>query len=669
MVHTIPLAPSKPSLGLECRCDLTPVVRNALSLFREELVERHGAAAVPDAAAGDRVIVAPHGGRARPDDQGFELAFSERSGERTVTLTADGERGVLYGLCELLDGAGTEGGRTALRFAEGPSRPDVPYRGNERHWGPAFDDPEENLRLIRLLARRRVNTLCWAEGWIRPGFNRFLTYEHFAPLRIAETPALRSVRDGLRRIAAAARDWGMDLYLGCTEFNVPERALSACPEMFTRDPESGYPVLRTDCDTTWRFYRAKIREAAELLDGLAGIELWTAEAMDCWRCPPLPATRAEIADRLRQIYDETLAGLDEAGRPDARVIVSCFVHHADGEAIYEPLYGRLPARCDARMKSQVEDFYRFNEPTTLAGRIAPGREWIEMDTGGEHRGDWVRWITAAPAFTLERMRHYYHACGVRRFLSRVRGTSLTPGGPRFDDAGVLTGTMRFKHDVFFAACWDIDRPLEELWAVHKPGGWPDAMLEFLLLSERVAENAIYVNRCLVLHNHSSFLESLEHFDYRFKNTFVYGNEALRPRQDILEPTEENLARVAEEKDRAVADAERMSGILDACREELPADDYAVLREALDRQLPAVRTFREYAVLYWRWLIFLHGDAPDRLDRLMAAAADCERAARVLLERDRRLGESALAFVANVRSRAWVACCSGFAGPKGMVEGY
>jgi hypothetical protein len=49
------------------------------------------------------------------------------------------------------------------------SSPDVKKRGVERHWGPSMTTTgslDENLKLIRLLARKRVNHLMWIDSWI-----------------------------------------------------------------------------------------------------------------------------------------------------------------------------------------------------------------------------------------------------------------------------------------------------------------------------------------------------------------------------------------------------------------------------------------------------------------------------------------------------------------------
>lgn len=189
---------------------------------------------------------------------------------------------------------------------------------------------------------------------------------------------------------------GMDFYLSCTEFNIPEDLLKINPDMFYRNPDTGLCVLRLDSDDTWKFYKSKIKEVMEDFPALSGIELWTGEAMEIWQCYRPESDTRSIGELFLEMYDKALEAMDEAGRSDARIICSSFTHHPDCEKVYEDILGRLPERCDSRSKMQVEDFYRFHSPATLPGRLSPGREWVEFDLGGEYRGlGWMDHLCAA----------------------------------------------------------------------------------------------------------------------------------------------------------------------------------------------------------------------------------------------------------------------------------
>ena len=538
----------------------------------------------------------------------------------------------------------------------------------ERHWRPSIfsrGELQENFDLIRSLARKRINTLLWIDGWVNSGWYRFLSFRHFPPLRKDEDDSVREAKSCLNEIIEEAKRWGMDFYLSCTEFNVPAELLEKAPDLF-ETADSGYPVLNLDKQGTWDFYQAKIREAMEDFPGLAGIELWTAEAMDVSYCYSDRGDAWTLPQRLQFMYEKTLEAMDMAGRMDARLVVATFIHNPLGEKAYDSLCGKLPERCEARMKMQVEDFYRFNDPTKLAGRISPGREWVEFDTGGEHRGDWAGWITAALTYIPERMRHYY-ALGVDRFIVRIRGFSLGPNSHCVGDLQELHSVEFIKHDIFFAMCWDMSLSLEEVWRRCNKGRFPDEMLKFFLLSERVADNAQYVNRCLINNNHASFLGSVEHYEYRFHNCDVPNNETCKSRSWILEPTKQNLNLIIAEKQQAIKDVSQMIVILDSCRGQMSDKDYDILKKTLSYQEQSVRVFKEEVELYFRYRFLCMTKDPDRFQLLAGSLRRCEQAIEKLRGYDSVQADAAMSLLSNVKSLTWVQCCKTFAAPKGIVH--
>ncbi|MFA6292951.1 MAG: hypothetical protein WC637_14270, partial [Victivallales bacterium] len=372
-----------------------------------------------------------------------------------------------------------------------------------------------------------------------------------------------------------------------------------------------------------------------------------------------------LPQRLEFLYGKTLGAMDMAGRSDARLVVATFMHNPLGEKAYYPLCGKLPERCEGRMKMQVEDFYRFNDPTKLAGKISPGREWVEFDTGGEHRGDWAGWITAAMTYIPERMRHYFKL-GVDRFIVRIRGYSLGPGCHCVGDLHELDSVEFIKHDIFFSMCWDMSLSLEEIWRRCNKGRFPDGMLQFFLLSERVADNAQYVNRCLINNNHATFLGSVEHYEYRFRNCDVVNNDECKSRAWILEPSKENLDLIIGEKQQAVDDVVRMVEILDSCRSQMPVCDYEILKKTIDYQEQSVRVFKEEVELYFRYRYFCMTKDPDRFRLLLDSLQRCEHAVEKLRRHDSAQADTAMSLVSNIKSLTWVHCCKTFAAPKGIV---
>ena len=592
-------------------------------------------------------------------------------GAWTITLGGSGERGILYGFCELLDRMQTNGGRLELVPFSDRRGPAIARRGIERHWGPSLTTPDgvkANLALIRALARRRVNALLWIDNWCSPAWYPFLTMRHYPPLWRAEREAeIRTRQACLNEIINEAKRWGMEFYLSCTEFNYPASLREVSPELFAV-AANGFRVLRLEQPGTWQFYRAKIREVMEVFPGLTGIELWTAEALDIHLCHRAADDTRSIPELLLEMYRQALAAMDEAGRPDARLIAATFCHHPAGENLFLELCGKMPARVEARMKMQVEDFYRYNAPSQIAGKITPGRDWVEFDLGGEHRGDWAGWITAALEYIPERMRLYADR-GINSFIARIRGYSFGPDSKNIPDLDVLQGVASIKYDQYFQLCWDLAMPLETIWQRCRRPGFPDRMLEFFRLSEEVSDHAQNVMGCIVNNNHAHFLGSVDHFEYKFTNVNVVNNDCCKARAGVLEPTDANLALIVAEKEQAIAAGDAMATILEECRPGLPPADYAVLARTLAYQNQSVRVFKEHVELFFLFRLFKYRPGEGRMEKLQACMAryraEIERL-RLLAPHEARTAEMLLD---NVGSRAWVECCAGYKAPKGVVNGW
>lgn len=633
------------------------IVRNAVRLFGDELRTRFGVARTASRKAGSQIVIErpeADGG----DDQTFDIRSRQTGAGWQLVLSGTGERAILYGICEILDQAYRGKGTVLIPVLNMRSSPDIKKRGNERHSPPPFDTPEgvaKNIELIRALARKRVNQLLWLDGWINPAWYRFLDFRHYPKLApYVSVRKVRQAKECLRRVVQEARDWGMDFYLGTTELNVPDWLLEASPDMF-RYSKAGFPIVRFDYAETWTFYRAKIREMMEDIPGLAGIELWTAEAMDPALCHVARPQDWSLTRRILHMYTQALQAMDEAGRPDGRVVCSTFIHHPEGEGAYKPLYGKLPERCDGRMKSQVEDFYRFNSPTTLAGRISPGREWIEFDLNGELRGGWAGWIVVHLNYFHERMRHYYGR-GVRQFIHRSHvGIAVEE----------LRGIQSIKYDAFFAWCWNMRLSVNEIWRRCKPEGYPDEMLEFYLLSEKLSDRTMYVGQCLMNNLHSGFHGSVEAYEREYPALDVYGNVAPRKRRWILEPTEQNLRLIIREKEDAVKCAERMQAILKSCQKRLPGDAYEKLQRTMDYQQAAVRVWRYHTEMYFRYRLYIanRGGYGD----VMKAADQCEAEIKALRPLNEKRADNAFALVGNIRSLAFVKACTKQMTPKGIIR--
>ncbi|AIQ57831.1 hypothetical protein [Paenibacillus borealis] len=632
------------------------ITNNAVELLLEEWRDGYQISNLQlhsEPVEGNRIRILEPSDIAGKDNQTFVISTTITDGYYQMNLSGTSEKAILYGICEILDQTYIRDQDVRLPLLNMISSPDVKKRGVERHWGPSMtttDNLDENLKLIRLLARKRVNHLMWIDSWINLSWYPFLELRYFPALqRTDEQGKIKHAKECLRTIINEAKNWGMDFYLSCTEFNIPEDLLQRCPDMFYQNPQTGLRVLRLDHEDTWLFYKAKIKEVMEDFPSLSGIELWTGEAMEIYQCYRPDTDTRSIGELFLAMYDYALEAMDEVGRSDGRVICSSFTHHPDCEKIYEDILGKLPERCDSRSKMQVEDYYRFHSPATLPGRLSPGREWVEFDLGGEYRGDWAGWISCALAFIPDRMRYYYDK-GISGFMCRIRGHALGPNTTFVGDYAVLKGLQSIKYDIYFKSCWDMNIQLADVWRMCKRSGFPDQMLEFFQLSEMVAEQAHYANEAIVNNFHSSFIGSIERYEWQLSYVDHVYNTAGLERKWILEPTEENLSLIVNEKEQAVHNVRRMSEILEQCKQELVEEDYLALRKCMDYQIQVVKVFKVHTEMFFRYRLFVMTKLEYRHKLLVDCMRRCEEEVKQLRLHDEVQAKHAYALISDIKWR-------------------
>jgi len=664
------------------------IQRNAAILFKDELRDLYGLdlSDVKNSLSCSISIIV-NKARHRDEDQNFRLSTFREGEEWKIILEATGDRGMLYGLCEILDNVECINGDLFLPILNGEFIPDVKRRGTERHWGPTFltdEGVEANLQLIRMLARNRFNVACWNEMWPAHWYP-YLTMRYFKDIeRPDEDGILKENKRRLNRIIEECNAWGIDFYLSCTEFNVPHDLIEKRPDMFSFLPNNiiwctmnpgdtvprfnpylnrhlrNSPVLRLEHPDTWAFFRAKIREMAEDCPGLAGIELWTAEAMEVWMCHVPEGDRRTAGEWLLRMYEEALAALDSAGRENAEILARTFNHHPMRDRIYDDIIGRIPERVHMVHKSQIEDFYRFDEANRLAGYLAPGREWVEIDNGGEARGYWSGWFTNACRFNLERMREYYSR-GIDKFICRIRGVKLF-GSPDFnfplppqdfDDRVGLTSLDGIKNELFCRACWNIDTTVEKVWRMwNRKHGWPEEIFEVVTLAEEAYEKTFYINKALV-NGRSSFTESIERYEWSLTFPYIhYRNYGPRRKLSILEPTEENIQRIIQEKDDALDCIRKMKEITRKCKDRLPEDDYSVLMKTFDFMEQFTAVMKKHVGMYFRFramCMLKGGETFEKIAQgLPKAIEELEIEIEKLRKYSQKLADEAYAIINDVK---------------------
>jgi hypothetical protein len=611
----------------------TPVERTAARLIVEEVRKRSGVAL---AVADEETLASTDGGLVvlgtpasnrllaergprPPDDPGGE-SIAVRSGEidgRPVAFAVgSGSRGALYAAAELLDRlVYTEDG-VELPALDIAHRPSYALRAWEQHAPPLYAASAEANRALylenlKLVARLRGNACFLGQSWPETS-SGLMSYRHLPELFDPATePELEARRERARQIVETASEYGLDVFLTLVELRYPPALPKLHPEIVATDPPGGtrsylHPdgnwnlladerpaKICTSHPLVWTWYRAKVRELIEEIPGAAGIELWISWGdtdifyCACERCAPRP-----LADRMLELVEQTLAGLDE-GAPGAgkRIVLRTYLggwRHILAEEIFGPLAGRLDPRVIVANKSQWGDMYLGNAYHPLAGQFTPAnQEAIEFCLGGEYRGG-LRWGMLAPIseYVRDRMQHY-GALGVDGMAQRHIDWHNDFTVPEFE--------------TFYALAWDRTASPEliwQRWATRTFG--PEAgprVVEIVRDGTRAMLGSMYVQGVSIT-SHHLFPECLERMRHLVvdRSAKLVDNGLAK-----IAPTAENVERIVAEKDEAIALCAAILERIERLRPLLPERSSEALRLSFGLMYELALVYRELAELFWRYL--------------------------------------------------------------------
>ena len=121
-----------------------------------------------------------------------------------------------------------------------------------------------------------------------------------------------------------------------------------------------------------------------------------------------------------------------------------------------------------------------------------------------------------------------------------------------------------------------------------------------------------------------------------------------------------LLRVKEET------GEELAGFVEACRDRLPAEDYAVLKRTMDYQESCVRVWRYHTEAYFRYRLYALNVPGATFSDLVTACNQCRAEIRKLRLLDEDQADIAQALPGNLISLAWVQGCRTQSHPKGIL---
>lgn len=400
---------------------------------------------------------------------------------------------------------------------------------------------------------------------------------------------------------------------------------------------------------TWKLFRAYITELMQVTgaDGLYAT-FWDRYGIYCEedRC------RAAGLDKFpNQLFECVKAYYEATHALGKKLVVRTWAsgspHWLGNDYVHAPgygnfggteqeLWGRVIRELPPDIVIQTKVYYSDCEPdarfSPLIGHAAPHPQIVEYQVSGQFVG-----------------RFYFPAASVGHMASTMRQSRELVG----DEGGVNIfpgGTMQTNYSVFddllnsinvYAwrqLSWDVHADVNRIWsdwaASHYPPGAAPHMVKALQLSEEVV-NRTFSTLGLGSSTNSDFAGNIA----RRETLLRYTNRYYLPEYArFLEPTQENIQRVVEEKQRVLAQIDQMYAALEQARPFLTAaqaDEFATRFDWL-RQFAIVNNQLETSL--WRYRYLRHLDSrlttdPSQLKSLAASYDAVKEHAKLLFRYD------------------------------------
>jgi hypothetical protein len=285
--------------------------------------------------------------------------------------------------------------------------------------------------------------------------------------------------------------------------------------------------------------------------------------------------------------------------------------------LWKGVIENVPAAVTLQTKVYFSDCFpdaRFNP---LIGKTGAHPQIVEYQMAGQTTGNY--WLPAANVEHTRRTLNEAH-----RRMGAHGGTSAIWGGTHqvhyhlFDD--IVNSVNMYAWRAF---SWDLDADPDSVWSawavpIYGERAAPHVVAA-LKLSEPVVDG-LFTTLGLGWDTNSGFPGTI----YRREVLLTYTNRFYLPEyRQYLEPTLENVRRVAAQKDSVLRDIDRMFAELEKARPDLTPAQYDELRTRFDWLRAVARENRELEVAYWRFrylrhLFALRDTDPEQMARIADA---------------------------------------------------
>jgi hypothetical protein len=343
---------------------------------------------------------------------------------------------------------------------------------------------------------------------------------------------------------------------------------------------------------TWKVFDAFVREWAEQAqaDGISAT-FWDAYGAYCQDARCKQSGLDKFPNELYEFITHYHGVLEPMGQKlHLRTWSSGCPHWLGTNYVHAPgygqfglshpeLWGRVIKETSADVLMQTKVYHSDCEPdprfSTLLGHCGPHTEIVEYQITGQTIG-----------------RHYFPASTVD-FTARTMKQSLKLIGAKGGAQIHAGGEMQTNYDVFSdimnsadlyawrQLTWDIDANLDEVWLRWATLTYGKAAAPAMRTFMRLSEEAVY--RCFSPLGHGSATNSDFATTIARRETLLrYTNRYYLPEYAaFLEPTLENVQRVAKEKAECLQHIEAMGAALEAARPYLTEAQRNELTTRLD----------------------------------------------------------------------------------------
>ncbi len=523
-------------------------------------------------------------------------------------------------------------------------KPEFEVRGLEIHcrrmWGwksvmTAFSLMEKmNLNMLIFHQNNLVDAVVWPDKYFPEDVRN---YERIIQGLHERRVFLETARDYMRDVTGEAKRRNIKTFFEVTEIEYGNGLTELYPEILG---EKG-----TICPTApfwWGFLRAKYSDLFDVLPDLDGVivspgthESKLSITMGTCYCPSCSTTTP------MEWYTKLIGAMYEPiAKHGKTLVVRDFSYSKSNQSLVMDAVQSVSPNIVAALKTTPHDFYLTFPNNPSIGNVGSNPQWIEFDTWGQYSG-----CGLFPCGVVEDMQKkltYDRAHGAvgAWFRTDLEGITDESVFNSFNLLNLIAGALLSQN---------INQDLDNVYRAWLQTGLfdpliPDSMepppvpippeylgrfKDFMKACYSISVKTYYVRGFLFYLKDGRFFDEVDNAFFRMK--VREGLEDWEPGANKrIELTDENIAAVIAEKDDALAEVQRLPGILQV--ESLPISDgfKAHIATMLSMYHECVLGFKLCAIGIFRAKQAESTKQPEHAQRALRAADDLQQyAARIV----------------------------------------